>query len=267
MTHIDVGSDHCRVVPPRGIEEGFAQFEFFRHLFAYIEAGIRISSNAHILEIGSGEGYGINYLSTQLPYITATDLSLQALRHAKASYPHIQACQTLGTNLPFASNVFEAAISFQVIEHITEANRYLEEIQRILRPGGTLFLTTPNRKLRLLPFQKPWNPYHVREYTGNELHRLLKHWFGSVEIYAVMTKPSLMALEKARVKQTPLRVGKKIIEKMFPGLEPKKWLRVVSNRPQRRSKWSSTIVELSDFFLSPDVDQGLDLFVIATKSD
>src|SRR3546814_5605750 len=43
------------------------------------------------------------------------------------------------------------------------------EARRILKPGGTLVVITPDRKNRLLPGQKPWNRWHVREYGMSDL--------------------------------------------------------------------------------------------------
>lgn len=265
---IDVGSDHCRVVPPRDAEEGFERFEFFRHLYAYSEAGLRISPTAHVLEVGCGEGYGINYLSSRIAHATATDLSLQALIHARAQYPGPRFCQTVGTCLPFASGTFDAVVSFQVIEHIAEVNSYAQEVCRILKPGGNLFLTTPNRKLRLLSFQKPWNPYHVREYSGNELYRFLKHRFEPVQMYGIMAQPALMATEKARVKQEPSRVLGQMVKRWFQNVFP---VPARQTPPEGASdqrgepEIAQETIGLSDFFLSSDIDQCLDLFVVATK--
>ena len=203
---VDIGQDHCRVVPPGELAEGFARFEFFRHLYAYAEAGGRLSLDAQILEIGTGEGYGADYLALQKRSLIATDLSLQALAHARTQYPRVRFCQTLGTALPFVAQSFDAVVSFQVIEHLEDAVRFLTEIRRVLKVGGWLYLTTPNRKLRLLPFQKPWNPYHVREYSGADLLKLVWRCFPAAQIYGVMTKPDWMAIERARVRQDPVRV-------------------------------------------------------------
>jgi ubiquinone/menaquinone biosynthesis C-methylase UbiE len=269
MINIDVGSDHCRVIPPSDAQGDFAHFEFFRHMYAYVEASRQIPPSACVLEVGSGEGYGANYLSALFPHITATDLSLQALNHAKVHYPGVQSCQTLGTNLPFASNLFEAIVSFQVIEHIEDTKSYAQELHRVLKPEGRLFLTTPNRKLRLLPFQKPWNPYHIREYSGNELRSFLEQWFASLQLYGIMAQPDLMAMEKARLKQRPLWVYggllKRWLQKIWPQLARQKPASVASNQ-QQIIETPGRSIQLDDFFLGPDINNCLDFFVVATKA-
>lgn len=261
---VDIGQDHCRVVPPGELAEGFARFEFFRHLYAYVEAGGRLSLSARILEIGTGEGYGADYLTLQKRYMVATDLSLQALTHAQARYPRVRFCQTLGTALPFVSQSFDAVVSFQVVEHLEDAARFVTEIRRVLKVGGLLYLTTPNRKLRLLPFQKPWNTYHVREYSGADLLQLVRRCFPTAQIYGVMTKPDWMAVERARIRQDPVRVLGRMV---FGWLRSILRLRTapVQTAPATRSVDRPS--ELSDFFLSADVEGALDLFIIATNMD
>src|SRR5262249_20765282 len=56
----------------------------------------------------------------------------------------------------------------------------------ILRPGGTFLCSTPNRAVTnpgTAINQKPFNPFHVREYTRAELHEALAPFFSSVTIY------------------------------------------------------------------------------------
>jgi len=75
----------------------------------------------------------------------------------------------------------------------------VQEARRVLRPGGRLVLTTPNRRLRLLPFQKPWNPEHLREYSGGSLRQVLGRHFPEVEILGIRGPDEVEAIERARV--------------------------------------------------------------------
>ncbi len=269
MAVFNIGTDHCRLIPPDSTGNGFERFEFLRHLYPYSEAAHRISDISYVLEVGSGEGYGAGYLRSLISHITTIDLSFLALKHAKARYQGIQFCQAVGTALPFASDLFNSIVSFQVIEHIEDVKSYAQEIHRVVKPGGNLFLTTPNRKLRLLPFQKPWNPYHVHEYSGRELRKLLKVCFGSLEIFGIMARPDLMSFETARVKQDRIRIlgriFKRLLQRVFPEFNPQNLIGNNSNKHQER-KNTFEKVELSDFYLSHDINHSLDIFVIAKKS-
>jgi 2-polyprenyl-3-methyl-5-hydroxy-6-metoxy-1,4-benzoquinol methylase len=84
-------------------------------------------------------------------------------------------------------NSFDVVISFQVIEHIKDDFNYLKEIHRVLRPGGKALITTPNIKMSLSR-----NPWHIREYTSNELKGLGQKVFSSVKMLGIAGNEKVM---------------------------------------------------------------------------
>jgi SAM-dependent methyltransferase len=98
--------------------------------------------------------------------------------------------------------------SFQVIEHIEgkDVNRLLREVSRVLKDDGVFIVTTPNRGLRLLPFQKPWNPEHKKEYDYKEFEIILKKFFSNVQIFGLFATKDVYYIEYRRVKQNPFIV-------------------------------------------------------------
>ncbi|MBS7614115.1 class I SAM-dependent methyltransferase, partial [Candidatus Bathyarchaeota archaeon] len=108
-------------------------------------------------------------------------------------------------NLPFRDDLFDLAVSFQVLEHIEPslANQYLKEVRRVLRVGGTFILSTPNRRLRLLPHQRPWNPDHKKEYDARELKALINKVFEDVKITGLFARKKVYYVEYLRVRQNP----------------------------------------------------------------
>jgi SAM-dependent methyltransferase len=78
------------------------------------------------------------------------------------------------------NNAFDIVVSFEAIEHLHDVNAYLDEMARILRPGGTFLVSTPDRRISSVMycfFGHPANIYHVREYTERELLDLLSQRF------------------------------------------------------------------------------------------
>ena len=69
-------------------------------------------------------------------------------------------------------NSVDYVVSFQVTEHIQDDNSFLKEIYRVLKPGGSVILTTPNKLMSLTR-----NPWHIREYTTTEIKKLIKKVF------------------------------------------------------------------------------------------
>ena len=83
-------------------------------------------------------------------------------------HPHVEFHQAVVPPLAFAANSFDFVISFQVIEHIKQDVELVREVKRVLKPGGKFIVTTPNAPMSLTR-----NPWHVREYTAEQLQNLL----------------------------------------------------------------------------------------------
>jgi SAM-dependent methyltransferase len=74
----------------------------------------------------------------------------------------------------------------ETIEHLEKDHEFLTEVHRVLRPGGTFICSTPNRTVTNPGkelFDRPWNPFHIREYSEKEFFHLLRAKFESVTIY------------------------------------------------------------------------------------
>jgi len=179
--------------------------EYLRHLTAYLMLAEPLVGNSTVLDIGCGAGYGDDYLSKSAFRIVAMDISREGVSHYWDEYKKNNLDFVLGngTSLPFKAGSFSVVISFQMIEHIETkfVLGYLAEIRRVLKKGGIFVCSTPNKKLRLLPFQKPWNPEHKKEYDRRELKNLLSKAFESVKVYGLCGSSEVQAIEIKRVKQ------------------------------------------------------------------
>jgi SAM-dependent methyltransferase len=268
---LGVGEDHARVTEPGAFDPLPVRFEYFRHLFPYVEVARRTPHTAHVLEVGCGAGYGAHHLAAAVDTVTATDPSAQAIAYARAKYPGVNFEQAEGTRLPFAADSFDVVLSFQVIEHIADARSYLREIRRVLKPAGLFYCTTPNRRLRLLPFQPPKNPYHVREYSNHDLRRSFRSVFANPDVMGVMSRPDLMAIEIARVRPRPAVV---VLGPAYRRIKPllPAWVGPLAGSlvgPVRREPASGSgedPISVRDFFLTGDTRACLDLFCVARKS-
>lgn len=140
-----------------------------------------------LLEVGCGEGRGIDRL---MPYVTsysAIDKIATAIAHLQQKYPTAKLVAGNLPPLPYPDACFDAVVSFQVIEHIQNDRGFLKEIYRVLRPGGVCLVTTPNR-----PMSLSRNPWHIREYTASELTALAKEIFQSVEMKGISGNEKVM---------------------------------------------------------------------------
>lgn len=157
-----------------------------------------------VLDFGCGTGYGAAEIAADADEVVAVDIEPEAVRHARDNFeaPNL-IFQTVAAGRPlcFPDRSFDTVLSFQVIEHVSEPNRYLDEIRRVLRPGGHLVLTTPDRRTRLLPGQRPWNCWHVTEYSGRSLHRRLAPHFSRVELLGMTGRRDVIDLELRRARR------------------------------------------------------------------
>lgn len=101
-----------------------------------------------VLDLACGAGYGARMLALAARRVVAADfdqptLEEAAWRFARANIAHVCAD---GTQLPFADRAFDVVVSCETIEHLwpEQVARFLSEFRRVLAPGGTLILSTPN---------------------------------------------------------------------------------------------------------------------------
>jgi len=198
-------------VMPREKFDTIEQYvEYLKHLAAYALFTKEFVAGKKVLEIGCGTGYGADYLSKSASNIVAIDIREGGISYCQDKYgkDNLIFMQADGLKLPFKNESFDVVLSFQVIEHIEPKMvlNYLSEIKRVLKRDGVFLISTPNSRLRLLPFQKPWNPEHVKEYNDEELKKLLSEVFEEVKVYGLYGSDEIQAIECNRVKQSPLKV-------------------------------------------------------------
>jgi len=182
--------------------------EWLKHLYAYKHAE-RFTSSKTVLDLGCGTGYGIHELSTKAMNTIGVDIWKEGIYYCHQKYGEKTSfLMASGLNLPVKDDCIDLIVSFQVIEHIDPEMiiEYLKEIKRVLKDSGIFMVSTPNRRLRLLPFQKPWNPDHKKEYDAKDLERALKRVFKNVEVLGLFTTKDVYLIEYNRVKQNPLFV-------------------------------------------------------------
>ncbi len=237
------------------------QVIYNRCLYAYKAASELVKGN--IIELGSGEGYGIQMLAPLAEHYMAVDkFDTDISGHANVEFRK----QLLPSLAGIADNTFDFALTFQVIEHIQDDITFIKEIHRVLKPGGIMMLTTPNRPMSLTR-----NPWHIREYTGDELAAVVAKDFKKVEVKGVFGSPVVMDYHE-RNKVSVQRITRFDILKLQYKL-PRKLLQIpydIMNRLNRRRLLEGNTeivnkVSLSDFFLKDTTENCFDLFVVASK--
>jgi len=148
------------------------------HKHRYIFASAFVQ-NKVVLDCACGMGYGSNYLKGKASMVIGGDISREAIEYAKNLYKQegLFFLQLDATKLPFCDNFFDVIISLETIEHLENYKSFLCECVRVLKRGGTLICSTPNRYRFIFPFKKPLWPFHVHEFTVKEVRELMGEFF------------------------------------------------------------------------------------------
>ncbi|BCJ31220.1 class I SAM-dependent methyltransferase [Actinocatenispora sera] len=241
---------------------------FRRHEAAY-RAVEPLLPVGRVLEIGVGEGYGADLLGAAgygadllgaagARRLTGLDYDAGTLAHVRRRYPAVAVARGNAVALPVRTGAVAAVVSMQLIEHLWDQPAHLSECARVLAPGGTLVLSTPNR-LTFSPgydpaTDRPRNIYHSRELSPTELAGLVAAVLPGATMYGLHAGARLAEVD-ARCRR---RYGTDLVEAQLavPAAE-----------------WPAGLAELvgsvtaADFVLSTsDLDGALDLIVVAAKS-
>jgi SAM-dependent methyltransferase len=153
--------------------EGGFNPSFQRHVATY-RLCAPLLPPGRVLDLGCGIGHSISALAPR------ESVGLDRSADAIAGQERETVLADM-RELPFADGSFASVLAVHSIEHVPDARRVLEEIVRVLEPGGTAVVATPNR----LQFARPdeiIDPYHYVEYDPDELRALCAQFFAEVEI-------------------------------------------------------------------------------------
>lgn len=236
-----------------------------RLLQAYYLARPFISGK--LLEVGCGEGRGIEVMKEYCTSYTGLDKIGEVISSLEDKYPeHTFLQTTIPPIRGLEDNSYDAIVTFQVIEHIREDKEFLKELYRLLRPGGVALVTTPNIRKTLSR-----NPWHIREYTPEELTKLAGEVFDEVDMKGVRGNEKVMAYYEMN-KESVRKITRFDVFNLQYRL-PSALLRIpydVLNR-LNRNKLKDTDDDLvksithEDYLLTDDASEALDLFCILRK--
>lgn len=215
---------------------------FRRHEIAYRDCARRIAASGgvgRVLDAGAGEGYGTAIISELTgAVVTAVDYAHDAIAHACRNYG-LPAVRGNLVAMPFRDAAFDAVVSMQTIEHLWDQPAFVTESARLLRPGGLLVITTPNR----LTFP-PGNVFHSRELSALELSYLI-------------TPPFEIVLRLG------VHHGSRLDER--PGLVDDQLASEPSDWPEELATLVAGITAY-DFVINADVETCLDLYFVAVRT-
>lgn len=151
-----------------------------------------------IVDVGCGVGLGSNILSQEADVVWGIDKNVNSIKFAKEAFTRIKnniyycpqltydVIDIISDNRTFAK--FDIVVAIEIIEHISDYKTFLKTlIEKFDRRRNDMpteyFISTPNRNNRHIAKDKPFNSYHVREWTQEEFHAVLSEFFERIEFF------------------------------------------------------------------------------------
>ncbi|HEY0100843.1 MAG TPA: methyltransferase domain-containing protein, partial [Pyrinomonadaceae bacterium] len=156
----------------------------YEHLHRYALAQEFVKGK-EVLDIACGEGYGAALMSAAARSVVGVDIDAAVIEHARrkyAAHPNLVFRTGSCDSIPLPDRSVEVVTSFETIEHHDQHQEMMREVRRVLRPGGVLIISSPNRPVYSELYGSS-NQFHVKELDYQEFTDLLKEHFHHIAVY------------------------------------------------------------------------------------
>jgi SAM-dependent methyltransferase len=136
-----------------------------------------LASGLNVLDAGCGVGYGAEMIARAgASRVVGIDLAPEAIAAASERVGEMAEFQVGDVqDMPFDEGSFDLVVCFEVLEHLEDPEPAITALKDVLREGGLLIVSSPNRGV-----YPPGNPYHLHEFTLEELRDALTARFANV---------------------------------------------------------------------------------------
>lgn len=132
------------------------------------------------LDVGCGLGFFASKAGKLGADVYGIDIGERLINISRKRYPKGKFSVASAARLPFKDNSFDLILCTEVIEHVNNQNKALSEIFRVLKKGGYLVLTTPNKIFK--PLYTFLCSIGLRPYHGNE------YWYYPWDIKRILER-------------------------------------------------------------------------------
>lgn len=154
------------MLPPERTELHLRRYEF----------AAKFVASKRVVDAACGTGYGSALLRTcgGASEVVGVDIDARAVDYATRRFagPNLRFVHASATSTGLPSESFDAAVSFETVEHVRDARGLIDEFHRVLRPNGTLVISTPN--------DAGLTTHHVHSFTRDSLQALLETRFTDI---------------------------------------------------------------------------------------
>lgn len=152
---------------------------------------IKTAHSSFVLDLGSGLGYNLDTLHWHYSNLVAADISPNALSQSRTVHAEMKLTYLIADaqELPFKDNIFDVVVITEVLEHVPDMQKAIDECHRVLKREGYIYISTPNynnliglKKIKEdkranRAYWEPWGGHKggmERCMTPNKLHKTLK---------------------------------------------------------------------------------------------
>jgi SAM-dependent methyltransferase len=133
--------------------------------------GMTVEKQITVLEIGCGNGWAISYRHPSIHYI-AVDRGSVFLANLEERGIEFHQHDVSSNPLPVADASVDLILLIHLIEHIPDSEAFMNDLRRVLRPGGRIYIRTPNLTRVKWGF---WDDFtHVRPFTPSSMDHLMR---------------------------------------------------------------------------------------------
>lgn len=165
-----------------------------------------VRKEGRILDAGSGMGYFLDTARSMGWHVHGSEYDERV----------VEACRARGITMwkgaldggSFPDGHFDAITSFEVLEHLSDPLAELKNFKRMLRPGGVVYLTTPNfNSLSRRILGKNWSVVNYPEHLNYFTQRTLSEAFERVGLTIMRTKTTGISISRLRHKHSAADLG------------------------------------------------------------
>ena len=169
-----------------------------------------------IVDIGSGCGVGSNVLSQEADFVWGIDKNENSVKFAQEAFTRVKNGIYYNAQVTFDRidimtdnrefQKFDICTIIEVIEHVSDHRTFLTNIIKKFDRRKTgyeateYFISTPNRNNKRIQKDRPFNPYHTKEFTSEEFFVVLSEFFTNIKFYSAAGEP----IEGITTTHTPL---------------------------------------------------------------
>lgn len=236
-----------------------------RILYTRYDLGLTYCTGRDVLEVACGAGVGLGLLAKHARRVLAGDIdprNCQTARQNTAANQKITVQRFDAGSLPFPDASFDLVVLFEALYYLPDEHAFFREARRVLRPGGTLVLSSVNRE---------WtgfnpSPFSTRYYSAKELFDLLSEDGYNVRLLAGFSERTDGILHRLVHAVRLIAIRLRLIPKTMKG---KQWLkRLFYGRltpiPKQLSESQELVDALAEISRDSDTSVFRMLYCVAT---